>query len=217
MSSATLDSVAAFKQRALSVGLTEENYDKLRASGYDTYGKLAFATGANPATVEDQQVDDWIKSVIDPPQSKYQASVIRRLLYESQSLNIADLKSRIDGPSDSQVKKLPAAERIARIAEQQGRISGLVFDARNMPAHSCVDQCLSMIEQNSFRYLAPSKWVSRAQELASVKQDPLIQVESDGAMRVKVKQNEPSCDTAGIATSLPETFVGHGPGSLVQL
>ena len=47
MASVTLDSEAAFKERALKVGLTAANHAILEREGYNTFGSLALCTGSH--------------------------------------------------------------------------------------------------------------------------------------------------------------------------
>ena len=45
MAAVGLDSEAAFKHRALEVGMEEAYFQTLKAAGVSTYGKLAFVCG----------------------------------------------------------------------------------------------------------------------------------------------------------------------------
>ena len=102
MASATLDSAAVFRERCTKFGLAPELLRKMIAAGYDTFGKVAFAAGANPMTLTDTAVDDWLRTIEDPLPSPFQISVVRRLVYESQNVSIADLsqsRAELRGPS----------------------------------------------------------------------------------------------------------------------
>ena len=46
MASVTLDSEAAFKERALKIGLSQDNVDALLVAGFKTFGAVAFAVSA---------------------------------------------------------------------------------------------------------------------------------------------------------------------------
>ena len=172
MASATLDSAAVFRERCAKFGLAPELLRKMIAAGYDTFGKVAFAAGANPMTLTDAAVDDWLRTIEDPLPSPFQISVVRRLVYESQNVSIADLKARVEPSSEVQTRKLPVAERLVRQEEQAKRLSGLQFTPRSMPGHACVDEVVNMIESNTLKYLPLNRWVSRSQELALRKSDP---------------------------------------------
>ena len=66
MASVTLDSEAAFKERALKVGLTAANHAILERKAYSTFGSLAFAVSASPNSVSEDEVKDWIRAVFTP-------------------------------------------------------------------------------------------------------------------------------------------------------
>eukprot|EP00439_Symbiodinium_sp_Y106_P081923 s872_g21.t1 len=159
-------------QQCAKFGLAPELLRKMIAAGYDTFGKVAFAAGANPMTLTDAAVDDWLRTVEDPLPSPFQISVVRRLVYESQNVSIADLKARVEPSSEVQTRKLPVAERLVRQEEQAKRLSGLQFTPHSMPGHACVDEVVNMIESNTLKYLPLNRWVSRSQELALHKSDP---------------------------------------------
>ena len=198
MASATLDSAAVFRERCTKFGLAPELLRKMIAAGYDTFGKVAFAAGANPMTLTDTAVDDWLRTIEDPLPSPFQVSVVRRLVYESQNVSIADLKARVEPSSEVQTRKLPVAERLVRQEEQAKRLSGLQFTPHSMPGHACVDEVVNMIESNTLKYIPLNRWVSRSQELALRKSDPAVSLDSEGKLKVGGKNPELTCDTSGL-------------------
>ena len=198
MSSIVLDSEASFRERCLKIGLSPELLERLVTVGYNTFGKLAFAASSTPQGLTDDAVDSWLATVITPAPSAFQVSVIRRLLYESHSLNVADLKSRVEGASEGSVRRLPQAERTERLEAQRRRLSGLVFMSHTTPAHSCIDQVTDMYENNSLKYHPINRWISRFQEMSLQKKDAAVQMDNDGNIKVVQKQSEPTCDTTGM-------------------
>ena len=198
MSSIVLDSEASFRERCLKIGLSPELLERLVTVGYNTFGKLAFAASSTPQGLTDDAVDSWLATVITPAPSAFQVSVIRRLLYESHSLNVADLKSRVEGVSEGSVRRLPQAERTERLEAQRRRLSGLVFTSHTTPAHSCIDQVTDMYENNSLKYYPINRWISRFQEMSLQKKDAAVQMDNDGNIKVVQKQSEPTCDTTGM-------------------
>ena len=198
MASATLDSAAVFRERCTKFGLAPELLRKLIAAGYDTFGKVAFAAGANPMTLTDAAVDDWLRTIEDPLPSAFQISVIRRLVYESQNVSIADLKSRVEPNTDVQTRKLPVAERLVRQEEQSRRLVGLQFTPHSTPGHACVDEVVNMIESNTLKYIPLNRWISRSQEMAQRKNDPAVSLDSSGNVKISGKTPELTCDTSGL-------------------
>ena len=198
MASATLDSTAVFRERCAKFGLAPELLRKMIEAGFDTFGKVAFAAGANPVTLTDSAVDEWISTFEDPLPSPFQISVIRRIVYESQNVSIADLKARVEPSTEVQVRKLPMAERLVRQEEQAKRLTGLQLTPHNLPGHACVDEVVSMIENNTLKYLPMNRWISRSQELALRKNDPAVSLDSEGNIKISGKTPDLTCDTSGL-------------------
>ena len=198
MAGATLDSAAAFEDRARKVGLSETTLRELKEHGFATFGSLCFAVTSNPANLDDAAVDNWVGRIFNSaPPSAYQVSCIRRLMFEAQSLNIADLRARVDPPSESAVvRKLPAAERAARQKAQEARLQGIVFGPESSPSNSLVDIFVDMLESGVLSYIEPGKCTSRAQEIQAVKRDRSIQVEGDGRLRVVNKHQDQTCEVS---------------------
>ncbi|CAE7417915.1 unnamed protein product, partial [Symbiodinium pilosum] len=185
MSSASLDSEASFEDRCRKIGFSEDLLKSLVSAGYNTFGKVSFAAASTPQNLTDSALDEWLKSVVDPLPSAFQIACVRRLLYESQLMHVADLKSRVEGASEEKVRKLPVAERNARVEEQHKRLTGLVHTPQYVPMN---------------------RWTSRAQELSLAKKDPLVQVDSEGAIKVGAKSPEATCDIGG-AYALRQAFL----------
>ncbi|CAE7211849.1 unnamed protein product, partial [Symbiodinium sp. KB8] len=141
-------------------GLAPELLRKMIEAGFDTFGRVAFAAGANPMTLTDGAVDEWI--------------------------------------STFEVRKLPVAERLVRQEEQAKRLTGLQLTPHNMPGHACVDEVVSMIENNTLKYLPMNRWISRSQELALRKNDPAVSLDNEGNIRISGKTPDLTCDTPGL-------------------
>ena len=157
MAAASLDSEASFKERAQKIGVTPEVLQELAEAGYTTFGRLCFAVTANPTQLEDSAVDSWIRSIFKEAPSPYQTSCLRRLLFEANSLNIADLHARVEPPAENVVRRLPAAERAARAQAQQARLAGVVFTPDTTPANSLVDLFVDQLESDILQYIGPER------------------------------------------------------------
>ena len=196
MASVTLDSEAAFKERALKVGLTVANHAILEREGYNTFGSLAFAVSASPNSVSEDEVKDWIRAVFTPAPEHHQVSCLRRLLFEAQALSISDMKTRVEPSNDLVTRKMPVAERLARQKAQEARLTGVHFSPETTPAHGVVDRLVEMLETGTLVYLPPGKYLSRAQEIQSAKADKTLSIDSDGNLKVTSKLEKfEHCDT----------------------
>ena len=203
--SSALDSKAAFVERCKFVGVSGALLGRLLEEGYDTFGKLAFAAGSSPQTTTDESVDRWLLTIEDPLPSAFQVSCLRRILYEAQNLALGDIKLRALPEGEHVVRKLPAAERVARLDEQRTRLSGVILTPSTLPANSCIDLCCDMLETGSLKYIPMNRWISRAHELTLVKRDSAIHVDSEGGLKLAPKAQEPTCETTG-AFSLRQAF-----------
>ena len=196
MASVTLDSEAAFKERALKVGLTAANHAILEREGYNTFGSLAFAVSASPNSVSEDEVRDWIRAVFTPAPEHHQVSCLRRLLFEAQALSISDMKTRVEPSNDLVTRKMPVAERLARQKAQEARLTGVHVSPETTPAHGVVDRLVEMLETGTLVYLPPGKYLSRAQEIQSAKADKTLSIDSDGNLKVTSKLEKfEHCDT----------------------
>ncbi|CAE7806588.1 unnamed protein product [Symbiodinium sp. CCMP2592] len=198
MSSVILDSEASFRERCSKIGLSNDLLGKLIEAGYNTFEKLAFAASSTPQGLTDEAVDSWLATVVTPAPGSFQVSVIRRLLFESQSLNVADLKSRVEGTPEGSVRRLPQAERKERIEAQHRRLSGLILTSHTTPAHSCIDLVTDMYENNTLKYIPINRWISRFQEMSLQKKDSAVQMDNEGNLKVIQKKPQPTCDTTGM-------------------
>ena len=140
MASVTLDSEAAFKERALKIGLSQDNVDALNVAGFRTFGAVAFAVSATPNAASEDEVKQWIRTVFGALLSPHQLACMRRLHFEAQSLSISDMKSRVEPSVDAAAKKMPVAERLARQKAQESRLPGVILLPETMPAHEVVDK-----------------------------------------------------------------------------
>ena len=196
MASAALDSVPQFKDRAKKIGVTDEVLQELIAANFDTFGKLCFAASSSPHQLDDAAVTAWMEATFANPLSPFQTACIRRLMFESQSMNIAELRSRVEPNGEAQVRKLPPAERAARAKAQEARLQGVVFTPETSPANCLVDLFVDMGEQGILTYLGPERCISRAQELQLSRKDKSIQVEADGRLRVIAHSKDPTCEVS---------------------
>ena len=194
MASATLDSKAAFEQRARQVGVEEVVLTALKAAGFDTFGSLAFAVPHSPTRQDEEVFVAFLKRVnggADPTQ--IQVACMRRLFYESHTLALSDLKQRVESGPDpaQQTRRLPTAERVARQNEQETRLAGIVFSLEVMPSHRFVE----MAESGILAYISPDNCTSRAQEVQCVKKDAAISLDSAGVLKLHNKSADLVVDT----------------------
>ena len=91
---------------------------------------------------------------------------IRRLHFESSTMVVAHLKSQVNPETGIEVvKKIPPAEKQARLLEQQKRLAGIQLSGELLPSHALIDQVAAMVESNTILWVPPSKCSKRDDEV----------------------------------------------------
>ena len=196
MAQIALDSKAAFAARCKAVGLSEDNKKVLRDGGFDTVGTLAFAISASPSSLDETEVRSWLTGVFSAGLAADQTAKMRRLLFEAQNLSISDMRSRVEPQSETMVRSMPVAERVARQQALEKRFTGHMFSPETLPAHSVVDALVKQLDDGVLRYLPAFKFISRAQESQQIKKDHPLVVDNDGNLKISKSNDLGNCDTS---------------------
>lgn len=173
------DSSAAFERQAVQLALHEEFLAGLKAAGVNTLGRLAFACGqpgaaAAEAAIRQLLTDSAPTRVI----SVGDVAIMRRLVFEAQASVIAQSRALADPTADPTQNKLPAAERMARVAEQRDRLSGLTVEGPLEVAHCVYDTVSGMMRADTLKYLNPAKCIPRMQEIPMTKPPKELRLDS---------------------------------------
>ena len=201
MAGVTLDSEAAFKERCDKVGLNNDVFDELTGQGYKTFGSMAFAVGASPTSISEEDFQNWVRNVFATAPNHHQLSCLRRILFESQALGINDMKTRVEPTTEILTRKMPTAERLSRQKAQEKRLPGVIFDPQTTPSHRIVDQIVEMLETGVLAYIPPGKFTSREQEIQASKPDKTLAIDADGNLKIAAKGEDLiSCDTGSELT-----------------
>ena len=196
MASSTLDSTAAFEDRARAFGLEQWLLDKLKAQHLNTFGSFAFSVAHNPQVQNDKPFVDFMQAIAETELEPRQLAVLRRLFFESHTLALADVRMRVESSPDPMAasRRLPAAERLARQEAQQKRLGGVIFNPDTIPSNHLVDTFVEMLEHNTLQYVKPEQCTSRAQEVSAVKKDPTIATDSQGMLKLSSKSSDVVCE-----------------------
>ena len=193
-----VDSAAHFRKRALEVGLTAPHVDSLVNSGVASLGAFAYSFGQPGQAINDNEFSDWVRANIDVGANIGCVSSAKRLLFEAQTILLASLKELVTSPDASSSRKLPVAEREAKMQALKQKLSGVLVSGTMDPGHTLLDSVTQMYEANQLKYVAPEKCVSRTHELTHAKQ-PTKVVELE-AERLVVKEQD----------SVPDAQAGSG-------
>ena len=187
MASSTLDSTAAFEDRAKAFGVEPWLLDKLRARHLNTFGSFAFSIAHNPQVQNDKPFVDFMQALAETELEPNQLAVLRRLFFESHTLALADVRMRVESSPDPTAasRKLPA---------QQKRLGGVIFNPDTIPSNHLVDIFVEMLEHSTLQYVKPEQCTSRAREVSAVKKDPTIATDSQGMLKLSIKSSDVFCE-----------------------
>ena len=164
---ALVDSNAAFVVHCNKIDGSGWLRNLMSRQNLRSFSDLGFAIGTpqTPATsVEFEAFCTQINSGVDMTISEI--SRVRRLHFEACTMIVAHTKQQVLGDAGTDgVKKLPQAEKQARLVQQQGRLTGLSITGELQPSHALIDIVASMLENNSVVWVAPSKCSKREAEL----------------------------------------------------
>lgn len=124
-------------------------------------------------------------------------SRFRRLHFESQTLVVAHLKSQITyDPSSDTPKKLPQAEKVARLEDQQC-LSGLDIKGELQPSFALIDLAASIAETGAVLWISPSKCSKRDSEVqGSLKEKPQTLIVEQQTVRMAAPEQKVKVDTS---------------------
>ncbi|CAE7547600.1 unnamed protein product [Symbiodinium sp. CCMP2592] len=160
-----VDSEAAFAARCKEICGDDSLHTLLQASGVQTHSALAFSCGTPKAQPTEAEFKAFADSVVGSPASIGRVSQLKRLHFESSTLVIAQLRALVEGDSTDAGKRLPAAEKSARLADAKRRLKGLVIEDEMEPSHALIDAVSHMGESNAVVWIPPSKCTKRDAEL----------------------------------------------------
>ena len=174
-----IDSTAQFKSRADEVGMTVLTKNAFVAAGLDTMSKLAFWINQPGTAIDEAAMTAAVGGLLGGPPSVGDLAAIKRLHFESQAFTLQALKNSIDGPGADvmQPKKIPLAEKEARMNAIKVRLTGIALEGPLEPSTSLLEQAVHQHETKTIKYLPPEKCYSREHEIKFAKPAKTLQVE----------------------------------------
>ena len=108
-----LTSVAHFEKRAREVGLSEDVLRTLKRIGLNTMAKLAHAVGRPGEPLPEATMAAWLAAQLPASTVGDQAGV-KQVLFEAQTLLVAELREQVTQPERMFSRPMPTAEREQR-------------------------------------------------------------------------------------------------------
>ena len=135
-----MDSSAAFKERAKTLGLPEAAVARLADSKLATCGQFAVLSSFQPGSSDEQPFVDALAKVSGTTPEAAELACWRRLYYECHTAAMSDLRARLERKDDDGPRKLLMPERIERLERAKRALVGITIDTQLEPAHRLVDQ-----------------------------------------------------------------------------
>ena len=174
------------------MGMTDAGSRVILRSGLNTYGKLAFAHGQPGVALDEAAFNLFAQATLGAMANLGDTAVLKRLLFESHTLVLAQLKQQVTDPDGSSSRKMPPVEREARMENLKLRLPGVVIQRQMEPSHSLLDLCIQQWETRQLKFLSPEKCTSRQWEIEMSKGSKQIELDSDKLL-VKEKSDVPDC------------------------
>jgi hypothetical protein len=189
-----VDSEAQFELRMEQVRLPAALRLALKNSGVCTISALAYAYGQPGQQIALDDFQAWVRQ-LDPGATIGGVSALKRLLFESQTQLLAILKEQITNPEPSAARKVPQAERDARLTNLKARLNGVLIEGHSEPSYSLLDLATQLFDQNILRFIPLEKCFSRLTELSfsNKSQTKLLEVE---ASKVVLKEKDAEFESA---------------------
>ena len=192
-----LDSKAAFQTRALEVGISQTDVDALAVGGVETYSQYAFCTSYQPGGASDSILFDHLETILGARPTAASASNFRRLFFESHSMALKDLQSRLERSDTSEVKILPLAEKAQRVEDLRRRLPGVMLSSSLEPSHTLIDKAVHQFEENCVKLIELTQCTSRESEIQNEKTMPQLTFDASGNIKVTKHQATTECSISG--------------------
>ena len=187
--SSLIDSEAHFDARCLSIGMSANTLTDFQAYGITTLANLAFAVGQPGQPLDPAEVDQLLLQVCSRAATVQDTNVTRRLVFEAHTLVIASLRQTVEQKDDSVPRKVPQAERAARMEQLRLALSGITITGDFEPGHAVLDKACNMLEQNVIKYIEPAVCITRASEVLGATKDKKLSFEH-GALVMNDKETD---------------------------
>ena len=192
-----LESSALFKERALNFGLSQAVITTLVARGYDTFGKLAFCSAYRPGQSDEAPLMAALATILGRQVRDDEAPALRRLHFEASTMIMSDMKSRVERTDASEPKRLPMAERTARLEKQKADLVGVVINQENEPSHQLVDRVFQQLEDGCVVWIPWEQLSSRAKETQSAKKELQFKLDHTGNLKASQKDEVAETNLSG--------------------
>ena len=148
-------------------------------AGFETLGQLAFGVGQPGMPVPEQEFQRFATNIFGAMANMRDIASLKRLLFESQTMTLAQLREQISNPEAALSRKIPPIEREAKMRQLKARLPGVVIEKQMEPSHSLLNLVGQMWENRQLQYLPIEKLTSREHEVLFSKTSKQLSIDSD--------------------------------------
>ena len=192
-----LDSRAAFKERALEVGISATDVTALANGGIATFSQFAFCCAYQPGAQTDGPLFDHLELVLGTRPAGADASAYRRLFFDCHAMALKDLQSRLERSDTSEVKILPLAEKVQRLDALRRQFPGVMLSTSLEPSHVLIDRAVHQAEENCVKLIELTSCTSREQEIKNEKTTAQLSFDTKGSIKVTKQSEVTECSIQG--------------------
>ena len=192
------DSAAAFEQHCNRLVPDGSLYLTLYGQDIKSLSALAFSIGTPQVPPTDEQFKEFATRLNGGNEMNFGTqAALRRLHFESSAIVMAELKSKASDTTGDTSRKLPVAEKAARLRAQEARLQGVRIRGELQPSYALIDLVSQTKETESITWIAPSKCSKRDAEVQNIVKDKPVTLTLEQQM-VKLASTEepPSVDTS---------------------
>ena len=192
------DSEAAFGQHCNKIVTDGSLLNLLQSKGIRNLSALAFSIGTPQVPPSDEQFKDFTTRLNDGVDLDFGTqAALRRLHFEAAAVVMAELKTKATDSSGDAVRKLPIAEKAARLRDQETRLQGVRIRGELQPSYALIDMVAQMKESDSVTWIAPSKCSKRDSEIqGNMKDKPVTLSLEQQMVKLASAEEPPAVDTS---------------------
>ena len=174
-----VDSKAHFLKRCREVGLSDRAINALTANGFETLGTLAFGVGQPGVALVDSQFQTFARNCLGALATIAEISTLKRLVFESHAMLLAQLREQVSNPQASASRPLPVVEREAKLRDLRAQLGGVVTEQQLEPSHHLIDLFSQQWEAKQLEYVSPEKCTSREWEITRGKSNKQLSLDNE--------------------------------------
>ena len=174
-----VDPEAHFSQRCSEVGLSDPGAQAVINAGFSTLGRLAFGVGQPGTAVTTQESERFANNILGGMASMRDVAALRRLLFEAQTMVMAQLREQVSNPEAAATRKNPPVERESKMRQLKARLPRLLIQGQIEPSHALLTLVTQMWENKQLQYIPVERLTSREYEVMRSKSTKQLQIDPD--------------------------------------